>query len=1134
MGGYCEGFEGGKKMKYVNLAAMGVVAAACILSGGFAVGYVDHSGFFPVPYSDWWNCQICHIRQGDEVMGSVHYLWRSENPLVEFPGGGAHGMVDRACGLVGSNALINYYERCGKCHVGDSLPFVNPQTGMFTPAQKTGIDCMICHAPDGMYDMNGDGVSEEGERADARPLVADPVSGKLEWRKEERTEAARSVGKRVTNEGCLRCHEHGQGDYHYKRGTPFKPDTDVHAAAGMFCTDCHEVDHHRIARGSRVTDMFAWERQDVDVNCQKCHTDAPHKATPILNEHTDVIGCETCHIPEVSGAQRRVWAPTFGVTAGPESQIPIFDEASGTYQPYTVYDEGLVSPSYRWFAGGSSMLAEPVDSPGAFNMQPATGNTPGAKILPFRKFVSGQPMDGRGIPGVPGFDANFTMGAALNQMAPMLKMTGFMRPEGMTAAEAAMMSQFPNMLLFDRADYFANGDVAAAVSIGMARQGAFMQGMDSSGMTREELTGMGWQMWSGVAAGLDLPNSPYAPGYIADKDPTTVTGSFITVSHAIKRRGALSCYDCHRTGGRLDLKALGYSDQRRLELTEPGLMHSKIEEYKGPQTCVKCHDKQAEDMFDSVHYQWNGETPNVANIDGKAGKGNNAYDTYCGATKASRRIVCRECHVGTGKPVRETADAEQLANIDCLMCHQDAYKRKPAPTVISGDFDGSQRVDLADFAQMAAAWDDKEGVEAVDLTYDWRLDIFDLVIFSNHWLERGGGEKLTLVDYLGTERTWTLPYEGPEGNFTLVPDVDAMGGVTMLDAARTVHMPTRASCLQCHGTAGGGNGIKRGDLAMESVNPPRDIDVHLSPDGANLTCQACHKTDNHRMLGRGVDIGVSDRPGTITCEGSKCHSSKPHKKTRLNNHASHVACQTCHISSYGRVAATEVSRDWLDPHWVQGVYSGQGGYKPREYTESNVIPTYRWYDGTSDVYVLGQVARERADGMFETAEPIGSVNTDSKIYPMKEHTSTAGRHTATGEMIPYSTTKFFFTGSFDDAMADGLEAQGLSGDWTVETAHAYQSLNHSVEPAAKALQCADCHQEAGKPAPRMDLVGDLGYELKWVVASAVCAQCHSETMEIRPFYEMHSVHVDSEKIQCGICHKFQRPERNLSNCFECH
>jgi len=38
-----------------------------------------------------------------------------------------------------------------------------------------------------------------------------------------------------------------------------------------------------------------------------------------------------------------------------------------------------------------------------------------------------------------------------------------------------------------------------------------------------------------------------------------VTGSFVTVSHAVKKNGALTCTDCHTQNGRLDFAALGYS-----------------------------------------------------------------------------------------------------------------------------------------------------------------------------------------------------------------------------------------------------------------------------------------------------------------------------------------------------------------------------------------------------------------------------------------------------------------------------------------------------------------------------------------------------------------------------------------------
>jgi len=279
------------------------------------------------------------------------------------------------------------------------------------------------------------------------------------------------------------------------------------------------------------------------------------------------------------------------------------------------------------------------------------------------------------------------------------------------------------------------------------------------------------------------------------------------------------------------------------------------------------------------------------------------------------------------------------------MCHQDAYKRKASKTIVAGDFDKDFQVNIGDFAQLVSLWQDKtDAAELCDLTYDGQLDIFDLITFSNHWLERGGGERLTFVDYLGQEH---------------------------------------------NAVAGGGNGLKRGDLAMASANCARQDDVHLSPDGANLTCQACHQTENHRMLGRGLDLRVNDRPEALTCDSLQCHTSTPHTDSKLNEHTARIACQTCHISKYAKLAPTEVHRDWLDPHWVQGVYSGQGGYKPREHTASDLTPTYAWYNGQSEIYKLGQVASLRPDGTYETAAPIGDVaSANSMIYPIKEHTTT--------------------------------------------------------------------------------------------------------------------------------------------------
>ena len=587
------------------------------------------------------------------------------------------------------------------------------------------------------------------------------------------------------------------------------------------------------------------------------------------------------------------------------------------------------------------------------------------------------------------------------------------------------------------------------------------------------------------------------------------------------------------------LTVFGNSTQEQVVLTDAASVHAGIEIYEGPQTCVKCHEKEALDMFGSVHYQWNGETPNVTNISGIAGKKGSAFNTYCGAVNTTRRVVCWSCHVGYGKEVTDIPNVEQINNIDCLMCHQDQYKRKFVPTIPTGDFNQDFFVNFDDYTYLSQQWGGADLTSSIpDLTHDGTLDPNDLEVFCRHWLQQGGGEMLTYTGFDGIERTWTLPYEGG-GELTVVADVDNMT-MTPLEAARTVHMPTRTSCLRCHATAGGGNNNKRGNLSTLSADPDYQVDVHMSSTGANLNCQDCHETVDHRVLGRGIDLRVNDRPERMTCDNGSCHTSTPHSQDRLNKHTSRVACQTCHISTYGKVIATETHRDWTEPHWAQGLYGGQGGFKPTEYKENDLVPTYFWYDGTSYVYKLGDTAVMRPDGLYETASPNGSVtSTNAKIYPIKEHTTTTAIHEGTAQFIPFNVSQYFFTGELDLAVADGLDELGLSGDWSVVQAHASQSINHGVEPADNALDCGDCHESLflsdffdGGPV-RMDLQGQLGYGAQTGQASP-CLTCHLESPAEMDFLDLHFKHVNQEGITCRICHDFDRPERNLSDCTECH
>ncbi|HLP77396.1 MAG TPA: tetrathionate reductase family octaheme c-type cytochrome [Candidatus Paceibacterota bacterium] len=536
---------------------------------------LDHAGRFGTNYAGPASCLECHPGKDTEVMGSVHYAWRTPNAKLAYPGGGSHGMLDRFCGLVGSSAMINYYAdlgaykdsgACGKCHVGDSLPLPDPATGQFTRNQKDGLDCLICHASEGNYDMNGDGLYNAADsEISHRLLLTNSVTGRRTWFQDRSLRAAESVGWTVGAAQCLRCHEHGQAAADYKRGTPFDPEHDVHAAAGLDCTDCHKVDDHKIARGSRVTDMHAWERQSVEVDCSNCHGTKPHtnSALAMLNNHTSLIACEACHIPWTSGALRRVWAPTFGVTDGPEANIPAYDATNNLFRPYSTYSgEYNLRPVYRWFNGNESMLAEPVNDPAAWDGQIATKNTPGAKIYAFRAIINGMVMDRRGFGYDPNFNTNFTMLAAMDAMAGPLKQMGFMRSTGLNPQERAALAQYPNLLNFDVETYVRTGNIQEAINVGLGRMGVMMNGQDAWGMTPEQLSGVGANFWSGDVLGLDMPNNPMDPLFNPLAPPTEATGSFISLSHAIKRNGALNCNDCHSPNSVLDFKALSYTSDR--------------------------------------------------------------------------------------------------------------------------------------------------------------------------------------------------------------------------------------------------------------------------------------------------------------------------------------------------------------------------------------------------------------------------------------------------------------------------------------------------------------------------------------------------------------------------------------------
>ncbi|HSN53661.1 MAG TPA: hypothetical protein VLT32_03275 [Candidatus Sulfomarinibacteraceae bacterium] len=463
--------------------------------------------------------------------------------------------------------------------------------------------------------------------------------------------------------------------------------------------------------------------------------------------------------------------------------------------------------------------------------------------------------------------------------------------------------------------------------------------------------------------------------------------------------------------------------------------------YTGPEMCLTCHETEALEVHGSVMYQWQGDAPDMATGPPVQGKISGGVNSYC-INILGNWNACGSCHVGLGALPEATASPQQLANIDCLICHQEQYRR----VKVNGVF---------------------------------------------------------------------------------VPDTAAMA-ITMDEAVQTVHLPRRSNCLQCHAKAGGGDAVKRGDLALAHVaTSDSSYDVHMATTGADLVCQDCHVTTNHRVAGRGSDLRPTDSAVEIDCTNCHVDMNANHPSTTIRRHLDRVACQSCHIPVYAKNAsdtpateATETHRTWLASH------SPAPPYHPAPNKDNNLIPVYRFWNGSSHNALLYDVAHtDPVTGRYPTSRPLGHAsNPAAKLYPFKYKTAEQPITNDTGQLIALDTSVFFATADAAAATEAGLVNMGLSPStpysW-VET-DTLQVLNHQVSPEDNALACADCHGSSA----RLDLPAEHGYKM-WGSQTQVCRQCHGPE-DMPSFESLHNEHVSQEGFDCSWCHSFSRPERSLS------
>jgi len=469
-----------------------------------------------------------------------------------------------------------------------------------------------------------------------------------------------------------------------------------------------------------------------------------------------------------------------------------------------------------------------------------------------------------------------------------------------------------------------------------------------------------------------------------------------------------------------------------------------------PSNCLGCHKTNFQDMYQALHYQWQGNAPdNLNQPDKKQGKISNEVNSYC-INILGNWAVCGKCHAGRGaQPVATLSPSDdQLKNIDCLMCHNEAY--------------ALDRDRLADGSM---------GPKSTDTT--------------------------TLNSYV-----------------------------------RNIAKPTRTNCLKCHGFAGGGDSVKRGDITWAHRGTgDSTFDVHMSTARGNLVCQACHTFTKHKVDGKGSDLRVTDGAAEIKC--TKCHTTKGdatgHVTAAVNNHVVRVACQTCHIPKYAKNAsdtpeseATEVHRSWKEP-----TKSTSTPYHPPSVKANDLIPKYKFWNRKSFSALLYDIATlDPVTSAFPTSRPDGTIDgaLGTKLYAFKYKTAEQPMRDANKVLIALDT-KYYMLTSPDpvEATKRGLVNMGYSStdsfSW-VKT-DTYQMLNHEIPPATGVLQCSNCHENTAQ----MNLPA-MGYTYK-DAKSVVCSQCHKEK-NWKGYVSGHDRHVTSKKYDCSWCHKFSRPERGLT------
>ncbi|MBW6493703.1 MAG: tetrathionate reductase family octaheme c-type cytochrome [Burkholderiaceae bacterium] len=331
----------------------------------------------------------------------------------------------------------------------------------------------------------------------------------------------------------------------------------------------------------------------------------------------------------------------------------------------------------------------------------------------------------------------------------------------------------------------------------------------------------------------------------------------------------------------------------------------------------------------------------------------------------------------------------------------------------------------------------------------------------------------------------TREMEFPPGSGRIVKPVD------LRKVAQKVGPTSRDTCGTCHFRGGGGDGVKHGDMDSSLAAPDEDLDIHMNAIGLDFKCSTCHMTKEHRVPGSRYAPTARDDKGRIvrgntdgrnptTCES--CHDNAPHRMSRLNTHATKLACQTCHVPKFARGGIpTKMSWDWstagrLDPQGEQFEIKDDKGHKIYESREGsmilgeNVVPEYRWFNGIVEYTLMGQ--KIDPTRVVQINRFLGSPDDGkSLIWPVKVMRGKQPYDVENLTLVKPETARLDDTAywknlDWEKAIEFSMRSAGqpFSGKVGFVSTEMYWPITHMVAPKDKGLGCADCHSAESRLA----------------------------------------------------------------------